>query len=142
MAQSTIPRKVGLGQVGQPEANTCIVEWSYATDGGAISDITMRGDTLPSGAYVVDADIIVITAITSGGSATIALMAEGAADINSAVAYGSAPWSTLKPSKADKLDALNEGFLTTTDRAIKATIGTASLTAGKFQVIVKYWLLA
>lgn len=142
MAQRTNQNKIGLSQLGQPKLNQIIAEYDFATEGGAVGDITLRGDTLPSGAQVVDADILVETALTSGGAATVALKAEGAADINAADLISGAPWSTTGPKKADKLAAADNGFATTADRAITATVGAAALTAGKFQVVVKYFLRA
>ena len=142
MTQGTQQRKIGLGQTAQPTPNYAVAEYSFATDGGAVSQITLRGDTVPSTAQVVDADIIIETVLTSGGAATVSVDLEAADDINAADAISGAPWSAAKPCKADKLDAANEGFVTTADRAIKVTVGTAALTAGKFKVVVTYWLLA
>ena len=142
MAQRTSQSKIGLNQAGQPRKNYCVAEYDFATEGGAVSQITLRGDTIPSGAHIDEATIIVETALTSGGAATVSVDTEAAADINAADLISGAPWATAGTKKADKLDAADEGVKTTADRAVKVTVGTAALTAGKFKVVVGYWMLA
>lgn len=142
MAQRNNQSKVGLGQSGQPKRNTIVAEYDFVTDGGAVGQITLRGDTLPSGAHIDQASIIVETVPTSGGAATISVDSEAAADLNAADAIAGAPWSTAGVKKADGMVAANAGVKTTADRAIKITIATAALTAGKFKVVVGYWMLA
>ncbi|GGK32114.1 hypothetical protein GCM10010124_26090 [Pilimelia terevasa] len=115
--------------------------YSFAIDGGAVGDITLRGDTIPAGAVIVDALIKVGTALTSGGSATVAVKVEGAADINAADAIGGAPWSTTGAKRGD-FTATSAPVTTTAVRSIVATVGTAALTAGVFDVLVEYWELA
>lgn len=141
MAQRTSQSKIGLNQAGQPRKNYIVAEYDFATEGGAVSQITLRGDTIPSGAYVDEATIIVQT-VPVGATATISVDTEAAADINAADALSGAPWSTTGTKKADKLDAADEGVTTTADRAVKITVATAALTAGKFKVVVGYWMLA
>lgn len=111
--------------------------YSFATDGGAVGDITLRGDSLPSGAIITDALIHVDTALTSGGAATVAIKTEGAADINAADLISGAPWSTTGAKRAD-FTATTAPVKTTAARNIVATVGTATLTAGKFSVVVEY----
>lgn len=113
--------------------------YDFATDGGATGDITLRGDALPSGALIVSAFIVVDTVPTSGGAATIAIKTEGAADINAADAVSGAPWSSTGVKRADALVAANTGVKTTAARSVVATVATATLTAGKFSVIVEYY---
>ena len=112
--------------------------YSFATDGGAVSDIALRGDSvIPSGAVIIDAGIYVDTVLTSGGAATVAIKSEGAADINAADAISGAPWSSAGAKRAD-LTATSAPVLTTAARTITATVATAALTAGKFTVWVEY----
>lgn len=139
MAQTTQQstyRKDGApsGNTGQPKENRCLAYYDFAVDGGAISQITLRGDTVPSGAIVKAVDVIVETPPTSGGAATISLDLEGAGDLQAAAAYNGAPYSTAGDTAAFKK------IVTTADRAVKATIAAATLTAGKLQVIVTYWM--
>lgn len=129
-------RKVAAGAAyGQPKPAVGL--YDFATDGGAIGDITLRGDTLPAGAIVVDALISVDSAVTSGGAATLAIKVEGAADINSADAVSGAPWSTTGAKRGD-FTATSAPVKTTTARSIVATVATAALTAGAFKVVVWY----
>lgn len=128
-------RRLGAGLGGGRKAAVGL--YSFATDGGAVGDITLRGDSVPSGAAVVDAYIKVDTALTSGGSATVAIKLEGAADINAADAISGAPWSTTGVKRAD-FTATTAPVVTTAARSIKATVGTAALTAGAFTVVVEY----
>ena len=116
-------------------------EYSFAVDGGAVGDIALRGQNIPSGAIITDVLIKVGTALTSGDAATVALKAESAADLNAADAIAGAPWSTTGVKRGD-LDADTAPVLTTADRTITATVGTAALTAGVFTVLVEYHELA
>lgn len=111
--------------------------YSFATDGGAVGDITLRGDSVPSGAVITDALIHVDTALTSAGAPTVALKVESAADINAADLISGAPWSTTGAKRAD-FGATTAPVKTTAARSIVATVGVATLTAGKFSVVVEY----
>ncbi len=117
---------------------SAIARYSFATDGGAVGDITLRGGGLPAGAVIVDAMVITDTVLTSGGAATVAIKVEGAADINAADAISGAPWSTTGAKRAD-LTATTAVVTTTVARSIVATVGTAALTAGAFRVVVFYF---
>lgn len=129
-------RRVGLANSGgQPRAAVGL--YDFDVDGGAVGDITLRGDTIPSGAILVDALLHVDTAVTSGGAATLAIKVEGAADVNAADAVSGAPWSTTGAKRAD-FTATTAPIKTTAARSIVATVATAALTAGKFTVVVWY----
>lgn len=111
--------------------------YSFAVDGGAVGDIALRGQTIPSGAVITDVLIVVGTALTSGGSATVAVKAQSSADLNAADAISGAPWSSTGAKRGD-LDADSAPILTTAERTITATVATAALTAGVFDVYVTY----
>lgn len=132
-----IPGTDVVGGQGLGEPKPAFARYDFAVDGGAVGDITLRGDTIPSGAIVTDALILVDTALDSGGSATVALKVQGAADINNADAFGGAPWSSTGAKRAD-FTATTAPILTTAVRSIKATVGTAALIAGAFRVVVWY----
>lgn len=114
-------------------------QYSFATDGGAQGDITLTTTPkIPSGAFVTEAIINVTTALTGTG-ATVALKLEGAADVNAADAISGAPWSTTTGVKrADALVGADKGIKTTAERSLVATVGTADLTAGVFDVYIEY----
>lgn len=128
-------RKVGAGTGGGRKSAVGV--YSFASLGGAVGDITLTGDSVPSGAAILDAYIRVSTALTSGGAATVAVKVEAAADINAADAISGAPWSTTGVKRAD-FTATTAPVVTTAARSIVATVGTAALTAGVFTVVVEY----
>lgn len=135
----------GADQVGNGlymgEVKLARARYEFALDGGAVGDITLRGDSIPSGAIITDALLHVDTALTSGGAATVAIKTESAADINAADAISGAPWSTTGAKRGD-LTATTAPVKTTAARSIVATVGTAALTAGKFSVVIMYVELA
>jgi nitrate reductase gamma subunit len=104
--------------------------YDFAKQGGAISAIAL-GAQIPTGAWITRAYIKKVTAITSGGSATIALAIGGVALLaatafDNAVFTAAVATSTVTPA------------LTTTATGITATVAVAALTAGSFDVIVEY----
>ncbi len=130
-------RKIGASEIGLGGVKVAVGLYDFAKDGGAVGDITLRGGTIPSGAIIVDALLHVDTALASGGAATVAVKVESAADINAADAISGAPWSTTGAKRAD-FTATSAPIKTTASRNIVATVGTAALTAGRFQVYVFY----
>lgn len=132
--------KAGVG-LGVGRRRLAVGLYNFATDGGAVGDITLRGDAIPSGAIITDVLIHVDTALTSGGAATVALKAESAADLNAADVISGAPWSTAGAKRGD-LTATTAPVKTTASRPIVATVGTAALTAGKFSVYVSFLEIA
>lgn len=112
--------------------------YSFATDGGAAGTLTLRGDTLPSGALVLGGYIDVTTALTSGGAATVALQLEGAGDLQAAAAITGAPWSTTGRKSIVPAFTGATSVLTTAARAVAAVIAVAALTAGAFDVYLFY----
>ncbi len=141
MSQSTNQTSVHPRKPGQPKPNRVILDYDFARDGGALGDIALTGDTVPTGAYITDAQILTVTPLTSGGAATVAVTVEGAADVNAADVLGGAPWSAAGVYLGDKFGAPDAGVLTTADRTPKITIGVAGLTAGKFYLLLTYYIL-
>lgn len=118
-------------------AKRAVGYYSFAQDGGAVSTITLRGDTIPSGAIITDALLHVDTIPTSGGAATISIGTEAAADIQSAANYNAAPYSTAG-AKRTTFVATTAPIKTTAARSITIAVAAAALTAGKFSVVVEY----
>lgn len=112
--------------------------YSFATDGGAVGTLTLRGDPLPSGALVLGGYIDVTTALTSGGAATVALQLEGAGDLQAAAAITGAPWSTTGRKSIVPAFTGATSVLTTAARSVAAAIAVAALTAGAFDVYLFY----
>ena len=112
-------------------------EYDFAKDGGAVGDITLRGGVLPAGAYITRAWLDVVTALTSGGAATVALKSKAAGDLLPATGIATFAADTFMGLGP----AVNGGQVvgpTTTHTCIKATVAAAALTAGKFTVMVEY----
>lgn len=122
------------GGLGRTKVATGL--YSFATDGGAVGDIILRGDSLPSGAIIRDALLDVDTALT-GATATVAIKVEAAADVQAAAAISGAPWSTTG-AKRSTFIATTAPIKTTAARNIVATVATAALTAGVFSVYIFY----
>lgn len=129
--------KIGASELGLGLRKPAVGLYDFAVEGGATGDITLRGDSIPSGAVIVDALLDVETVVTSAGAATLAIKVESAADINAADLISGAPWSTTGAKRAD-LTATTAPVKTTAKRSIVATVGVAALTAGKFKVVIWY----
>lgn len=118
-------------------------EYDFAVDGGAVGSITLRsvnaaGAALPVGAVIMGGYVEVLTAVTSGGAATVAINSEGAGDMVAAAAVSGAPWSTTGRKSVIPVFTGATTVKTTAARNLVATIATAALTAGKFRVVVFY----
>jgi len=122
----------------EPTKRVAYFEYDFASDGGAVGTISLRGDRLPNDAVVNDGMVHVNTALTSGGSATIALHILNAADVLAATAVASFSANAL-------LDVVPVSTAATSIRAtsgglgLTMTIAAAALTAGKFTVAVEYY---
>jgi len=109
--------------------------YDFADDGGAVGDIELGTKILPDNAVIVGGFIDVVTAPTSGGSATIALKVESTGDILAATAI-----SSLTEGLHDVVPDYTASNMvkTTAARALTMTVGTAALTAGRFVVTLFY----
>jgi hypothetical protein len=128
---------LGVGTLGQGQSKYSVAQYNFAALGGAIGAIPLLGSSLPQAAIIIDSLIIIDTIITGGAGATIALSVESAGDIQSAAAFGGAPWSTTG-AKHGTRNATAAPVTTTAIRPIVATIAGNTLTAGRFRVAVKY----
>jgi hypothetical protein len=134
--------QLSAGGLGMGERKVAVGLYDFATDGGVVGDIVLRGgQQIPAGAIIVDALIHVDTPPTSGGAATLAIKTEGAADINAADVISGAPWSTAGAKRGD-FGATTAPIKTTAARSIVATVAVAALTAGRFKVFVEYFEFA
>lgn len=114
-------------------------EYDFAVDGGAVSTITLRGDnSIPAGSYILGGFIEVDTALTSGGSATVAVSVEGAGDTLAAAAISGAPWSTTGRKSVIPAFTGATSLKTTVARSVTIAVAVAALTAGKFRVVLVY----
>lgn len=140
MAQRTSQNPTGIRELGQPNPNRIVAEYDFAIDGGAIGVITLRGDTLPSGAVITDALLHIDTILASGGAATASIGSEAANDINAVANFNAAPFSTTG-AKRPTFTATTAPVKTTADRAITMTVAAAVLTGGRFRVVVEYYVM-
>lgn len=136
---NTRAAKAQLGSLLENMGNRLVAKYSFAVQGGAVGDIALVDDqgnpaTLPINAVVTDVLVDVITPATSGGSATVAIKSNGAADLLGATAVASI---------TGKLDGIPVSSAATAvkmtaERTLYATVAVAALTAGKFNVIIDY----
>ena len=121
------------------EMRTLKLSYDFAVDGGAVGAITLKdafGDTayLPDNAVIVGAWVEGITDLVSSGSATVALGYTGSATaLVGATAKNHATWDVGSVTAL----ALSK---TTAKVSVLATIATAALTAGKFDVMIHYYI--
>jgi hypothetical protein len=128
------------GTVGSARSYVAKATYSFAALGGAVGDITLTGDAIPQGAIILGGVLEVTTAVTSGGAATVAIKVEGAADTVAAAAVSGAPWSSTGRKSVIPAGTGATSLKTTAERNIVATVATAALTAGVFNVYLTYFL--
>lgn len=125
---------------GYPRATEVKVvrgRYDFAVDGGAVGDLDLTLDAqIPANAIILGGFVEVDTVPTSGGAATVAVKVEGAADIVAAAAVSGAPWSTTGRKSVVPVFTGATTVKTTTARKIQATVATAALTAGVFDVVL------
>ncbi len=125
---------------GFPTLNVKVARaaYSFATDGGAAGDITLSSASqIPAGAYIVGGFMQVDTAPVGSG-ASVAVKVEGAGDIVASAAISGAPWSTTGFKDIVPDNTGSTVVKTTAARSIVATIASADLTAGAFDVVLFY----
>ena len=110
-------------------------EYDFSTDGGGQGDIAL-GVTIPDNAIVIGGFLEGITAVTSGGSATVAIKLQSAADILAATGKASITGTAVLPGAA----VMAAPFKLTAPRVVTITVATADLTAGKFNVWIEYFV--
>lgn len=114
-------------------------KYKFSIDGGAISTITLRADSpIPAGAVIQGGYIDVIAALTSGGAATVALQAEAANDLQTAITVAGAPWSTTGRKAITPAWSAATMIKTTVQRAPAMVIAAFVLTAGEFDLVINY----
>jgi len=121
--------------MANPKLMTARATYDFSVDGGAVSTIVPSNSAIvPDNAVITNVYHVTTTALTSGGSATLALTA-GGITLNAAVAFDNADY-------ADEAVILNEvNDKTTSSTGIQFVIATAALTAGVVDVYVEYYLM-
>jgi hypothetical protein len=127
---------------GYPRATEMKVvrgRYDFSVDGGAVGDIDLTpAGVIPINAIVLGGFVEVDVALTSGGAATVAVTVEGAGDIVAAAAVSGAPWSTTGRKSVVPVFTGASTVKTTAARKVTATVATAALTAGTFDVVLFY----
>lgn len=127
------------GGYPEPQLKVARGRYDFAVDGGAVGDIPLSlTPQIPPGAYIVSGFVEVDTALTSGGSGAVSVNVEGAGDIVASAAVSGAPWSSTGRKSIIPAGTGATSVKTTAARSIVATIGTAALTAGAFDVVLLY----
>lgn len=116
--------------------------YDFATDGGAIGAITLRGDKLPSGAVVLSTLVKVDTAVTTAASGTVALGINSTTDVRTAVVPGSGVDISATGVKLGAHTRAAAPLVLSADKDVVATVATGAITAGRFSVLVEYIELA
>jgi hypothetical protein len=121
-------------------SRVAILRYSFAVSGGNIGTISLKSElgqawTLPKNAVITGCVIDVISAPTSSGSATIALSTgQAALDLKTSTAYAS--YTGLVACIPVGVAA--NDIKITSNVSPTLNIAVASLTGGKFNVLVQY----
>ena len=91
--------------------------------------------SIPDNAIVISGHVDVIAAVTSGGSATVAIHLVGANDLLTATALTGLTEGKQQPMAA----VITTPIKLTAEKAVTVTVGTAALTAGKIDGYL-YWV--
>lgn len=116
-----------------------ILEYDFADFTGAAAAYTLTDPnggavTIPDNAIITSVLYEKITAMTSGGSATVALGITGNTDaFLAATAFDNAEYTTEIKVKHNEVP-----LKTSAEVSVLATIATADLTAGKFRLHISY----
>lgn len=111
------------------------VLFDFDLDGGAVGDVDFARH-LPAGAVITRVFSDELTALTSGGSATVQLKA-GATALTDALAFDT-DFTGAIDSQA--LASSAEGIKLAAEAELKISIAAAALTAGKVRFFVEYLL--
>ena len=122
--------------MANPKLMTAHARYDFDVDGGAVSTIVPSNSAIiPDNAVIVRCYSLVTTAMTSGGSATLALSA-GGVTLKAATAFDNGAFDDEDVTEHTITDK------TTSSTGIQFTIATAALTAGVVEVYVEYYLTA
>lgn len=131
---------LGANQNGLGILKTAKFTYDFTVDGGAVATITpTNSPTLPAGAIILGGVIDIITTLTSGGAATIALGTSAGSAVNSLkVTTAVATWAAgVTVPLTPVFTAATYVKLTAAGR-LTLTVTAFALTAGKFDVTVVY----
>jgi hypothetical protein len=93
---------------------------------------------IPSGSYIMQAVLDVLTLFTTGAGATAALTVEAANDIVAATIVSGAPYSTTGLKTTVQLGTGATMIKTSASRSPSIVIATGAVTAGKCRLVLEY----
>ena len=111
---------------------TAKATYDFDVHGGAIGNALGLGITLPSGAIISRVVGNVISAFTSGGSATVAINI-GTTEVNAATAFDDATYTGVD-------EHFNTLTVLSANSEINLDIAAAALTAGVYDIYVEYYV--
>lgn len=110
-----------------------LFSYDFAVHGGATGTISIG--SIPSGSRIRGGFLDVVTALTSGGAASVGIDSQGTGDIVATALISGAPWSTAGAKAIiPKANTPEASILMTADRNVSINITVANLTAGKFNL--------
>lgn len=134
--------KYGLGKSIDQCVGVVKGKYRFSVQGGAVGSVNLVDDDgvvvkLPSGAIVTKAYINIVQAMVStGGTGTIAVSIQSAGDLLAAVDADTLSGVTA----AIPVGTAATMIKLTAERTLTATVATAAITAGKFDVFVEFVL--
>ena len=136
--------KVALGDKLHQQVGCLKGTYNFATQGGAVGDYNLKDSngvsvTLPAKAIVQNVMVHVVTALTSGGSATIDLNLQSANDLLAAEAVASFS-ANAKIQGIPDFATLADAVITSATRTLTLSVNVAALNDGKINVFVYYVL--
>jgi hypothetical protein len=112
------------------------VSYNFTVQGGAIATIALPV-SVPTGVIIFDGVLDVLTALAGASGATAALQVEGANDVISASTVTTAPWSSTGQKNILPLGSSANSIKTTATRTVSLVVGTATVSAGKFDLYLR-----
>ena len=121
------------------------IDYDFAQQGGAVGDIALDLE-IPDDVIIYAGAIKVVTNLTSGGSATVALKVNSNGDLLAATAIATVNGAgtlrllpgTVDASSASATEPLVVPTVTTTAaRTLTLQVATAALTAGKLRIFLE-----
>jgi hypothetical protein len=135
MAQKTAAAHKVIGRGFSNEMQYAKLTYSFADDGGATTDTYVIG-TAKGKIAILDAAVHVETACTSGGSATVKIGINGGDD-DAFLDVTSGAVANLVDDFMEK-EAAGQKIVVADGGKIEMAIGTAALTGGKINLLVKW----
>ena len=123
-------------------AKFAVFNYDFATQGGAVGTIELPGTPIPAGAVILPGFSVQVgtAALASSGSPTIAVgtkLKTTGADVSTT----NLKTATAMASFIGAVNTANVNFTTTTgEQTVSITIATAALTAGRFAIILPYFV--